>query len=75
MNAPGKFSAFFDKDDNFCNFLFAFMGNNPLLKRDLPKGSKFFPFRVDPFSERNQKPLGANFSPFRVDSFSEGKQS
>ena len=49
---------FFDKGDNFPVSLFPFLYTNPLLKgvypkrkEFAPKGSKFFPFRVDPFSE------------------------
>ena len=37
-------------------------------KEFAPKGSKFFPFRVDHFSE------GSKFFPFRVDHFSEGSK-
>ena len=42
------------------------------MKEFAPKGSKFFPFRVGPFSEGR---LGSKFFPFRVASFSEGKQN
>ena len=50
----------FDKGDNFCHFLSVFMllQQTPSAKQSilkgknlLPEGSKFFPFRVDPFAE------------------------
>ena len=54
----GRFSSIFDKGDKFCDFLYAFLYSNPLLKgvyskrkEFAPKGSKFFPFRVDLISE------------------------
>ena len=46
-----RFSTIFYKQDNFCNFLFAFLKRGLLLKK---KGSKFFMFRVEPFSEGMQ---------------------
>ena len=53
------------KGDNFCDFLFAALNNNPLLKNKVyserkefaPKGIKFLPFWVDSFSEGKQKPF------------------
>ena len=46
------------KEYNLCVFLFAYLHIKPLLKgiytkrkEFAPKGSKFFPSRVDPFSE------------------------
>ena len=61
----GRFSAIFHRGDNFYEFLFGFLYTKFLLKRDLKEnliavpsgvqmeseGSKFFPFREDPFSE------------------------
>ena len=51
------FSAILNKADNFV-FMFAFLYTIALLKRNhserkefAPMGSKFFPFRVDSFSE------------------------
>ena len=42
-------------------------------KNLLPKGSKFFPFRVNPFSEGiGVLHFGSKFFPFRVNPFSEG---
>ena len=48
----------FSKGHNFCNFLFAFKQANIVLKMDLiykekkvPRGSKFFPYRLDPFQK------------------------
>ena len=35
MDTFGKFSAVFDKGDNFCNFLFAYLYIIPLLKKGL----------------------------------------
>ena len=55
QDTHGTFSAIFDTGDNFCYFLFAFLQTKCLLKRGLlPKGSKFFPFKVDTFSEKSQ---------------------
>ena len=50
------FSFILYKGDNFSGFLLAFLHTKSLLKRDLLEklGSKFFPFRVDPFSEERQ---------------------
>ena len=39
--------------DNFCDFLFTFLPQSPLSKRDL-LGSKLFLFKVVPFSEGRQ---------------------
>ena len=48
------------------------------MKKIALKGSKFFPLKVDLFSEVNQinfeLPKGSKFFPFRVDLFSEGNQ-
>ena len=52
----------FNKGDKFCDFQFAFQHIKPLLnlrglllkKIFAPKGSKSFPFRVDPFSDGRQ---------------------
>ena len=44
----GRFSAIFDKVDNYCDFLITFLYTNPFLKRDLllkefaPNWSKFY---------------------------------
>ena len=38
-----------------------FLYMNPLLKMGLPKGSIFFPFRVDPFSECKQNQFDSYF--------------
>ena len=50
----------FYKGDNFCDFMFALLYIKSLLKNIYSKkkefapcGSKFFPFRVDSFSEGN----------------------
>ena len=67
----GRFSATFNKGDNFCDFLFCFPATKSLptgvySKREefAPEGretcskeSKYFPFKVDPFSEGRQKCL------------------
>ena len=52
---------FMQKKTFFCDILFEFLYTEFLLKRYtlkgknfLPRKSKFFSFRVDPFSERNQ---------------------
>ena len=37
------------KGDNLCDFLFTLLHTDPLLKRCLPMGNKFFSVRVDPF--------------------------
>ena len=60
----GILSVNFNKGDNFCVFLFAFLHNKSLLKRVkwiyskrkefAPSGSKFFSFREDPYSEGSQ---------------------
>ena len=55
LDTCGRFSATFYKRDNFCDFLFAFSHTSSLLK--MPVGSKFFPFRVDPFSEGRENTL------------------
>ena len=59
-----RFSSIFNKGDNFCHVLFAFLHTNSLLKRVYSKrkefalsGSKFFPFRVDLFSEERKNKL------------------
>ena len=56
------FLPYFYKGDNFHDFLFAFLHIKSLLKgiyfkrkEFAPRGSKFFPFRVEPFSEVRQK--------------------
>ena len=56
LDILGRFFCHFYKGDNFCDFLFAYLCTNPLLKgvfskmkEFAPTGSKFFPFRVDPF--------------------------
>ena len=36
LDALGRFSAIFDKGDNFGDFIFAFLYFNPLLNRGLP---------------------------------------
>ena len=63
----------FYKDDNLCDFLFAFLrtkslikGVNSKRKEFAPTGSKFFPFRVDRLSEGRQQfwqlpPLNVSF--------------
>ena len=55
------FPPFFARE-NFCDFLFAFLYNKSLVRRGFskrkefaPEQSKFFPFRVDPFSESRQR--------------------
>ena len=58
LDTLGRFSANFIKRDNFYDFLIAFLRIIPLLKRVYfkrkefaPMRSKFFPFKVDPFSQ------------------------
>ena len=47
-----RFSTIFDKLDNFCDFLFAFLPTHPLLIRFLfSKRKNLLPNRVYPFSE------------------------
>ena len=62
--------------DNLCDFVFSFLHMKPLLKRVYskrkefaPKGSKFFPFRVDLFSEWRQKPFRQELPPLKVHPF------
>ena len=64
LDTPVSVSAFCDKGDNICNFLYAFLHNKSLVngptlkgKNLLPRGSKFFPFRVDPFWEGRENYL------------------
>ena len=51
------FSSIFKEEDSFCDFLFPFLyikhwkGVYSERKEFAPRGSKFFPFRVDLFSE------------------------
>ena len=61
LDMPGRFFAIFHKGNNFCDFLLVFLHTNPILKmvyskrkEFAPHVSKFFPFRVDPFSEEKQ---------------------
>ena len=56
VNGYSRFSAIFHKEDNLCDFMFAFLHTKP---------SPFFPVRVDPFSE------GSKSFPFREGPFSE----
>ena len=64
------FSAIFTRETTLVTSCFAFLHTKPLLKRGLykerkeiysimkefaPFGSKFFPYRVDPFLEERQK--------------------
>ena len=60
LNTHDRFSVIVCKGDNFCDLMFAFQFTILLLKVDLLQkeecdsvGIKLFPFRVDPFSERN----------------------
>ena len=72
MDTPaGCFSAFFfDKGDNFCHFLFAFLYINYLLKSILPlKGKIFFSFRVDPL-QMGAKPILTGLSLIMYSAFS-----
>ena len=53
-----RFSAIFSKRYDFCEILFAFLtsttycnGVYSKMKEFARKGSKYFPFRTDPFSE------------------------
>ena len=55
------FFCHFYKGDNFCDFLFTFLLTKSLLKKFdskrkefAPKGSKFFPCRLDPFTKGMQ---------------------
>ena len=57
LDTRSRFSPFY-KGDKLRNFMFAFLLIKTLLKgvhskrkEFAPRGSKFFPFRVDPFSE------------------------
>ena len=52
-----KGTAIFNKGDNFCDFLFAFLHTPSEKGSTLKGGSKFFPFRVDSFSEGKQTVL------------------
>ena len=68
MDTLNSFQPFFDKGDNLCDFLFAFLHQAPseaesAIRKELahsikneftPRGSKFFLYRVDPFTERNK---------------------
>ena len=63
-----EFLQFFDKGDNFCNFLFAFLHTKPFWKgvyskrsEFASKGSKFFPFSEDPFSKGSIKQFDIAF--------------
>ena len=56
LGTLGRFSAIIYKGHNFCDFLFPFLHIKLLLKgvyserkAFAPKGSKCFPFRIDPF--------------------------
>ena len=58
QNTLGIFLAICAKGDNFCDFLFTLLHTEALLKGICSNrkefvhfGSKFFPYRVDPFSE------------------------
>ena len=61
LDTLGKFSFIFERGDNLCDFCFivhqfsSVKGSSLKGKNLLPLGSKFFPFRVDPFSEQKQK--------------------
>ena len=92
-NGLGGSFAISDKRGNFCDFLFALLHTKPLLKwvysirnEFAPKGSKFIPYRFDPFSEGDKTSLtemsplkvyqkGSKFIPYRVDPFSEGDKT
>ena len=68
LDSFGRFSLIFYKGENFCDFLFVFCSVSsqvPFLKGStlkgknlLPLGSKFFPFRVDLFSEGSKNYFG-----------------
>ena len=75
MVTLGIFSIIFDKGKkNICDFLFDFMLIKPLLKRDLIQREwicatlrrKFFPFRVDSFSEGRQNNFKRATSPLKA---------
>ena len=60
IDTLGRSVTLFYKGGNLCDFLFAFLYSNPPLKKTkfyskrkdfAQKWSKFFPFRVDPFSQ------------------------
>ena len=70
LDTLGKFSVIFNKGDNFCDIMLAFLYPNPLLKvvnskrREFtPKGSKLFFFRVDPFQKGGQNNFDSDTSP------------
>ena len=62
---------FFDKGDNFCDFLFVFLHTKSLLKRDFTLKGKnsfpreVFPLRVDPFSRRCKEMVLPELSPLK----------
>ena len=76
LNTLDRFSAISFKGNNSCDLLFAFLHFAPLKKWSgkgyserkefAPLGSKFFPFRLDPFSEGRQKQLNRVSSPESV---------
>ena len=56
MDKAGILPPFSHKEDNVCDFLFAFLHTTPFLEEDLLYkertvhcGSNFFPYRADPF--------------------------
>ena len=63
MATHSFFAAIFHKGDNFWYFVFGFPAYEATsekmfalkVKEITPKRSKFFPFKVDPFSEGSQK--------------------
>ena len=61
LGTLGRFSATFDKGDNFSDSLFAFLYISPLLKKSVCSSSEQF-FKVNPFSE-GSKTLLIQLSP------------
>ena len=65
LDTLGRFSAVFDKGDNFCDFLFTILRTKVFWK----KGST-----VKAPSEKRAALKGKTSTPFRVESFSGGRQ-
>ena len=65
-----RFSAILYKGDYFCDFLFAFLCNNPVYS-EMEELDTFFEKEVYP--EREEFALGSKFFPFSVDPFSEDR--
>ena len=62
--AFGRFSSILNKEHNFCDCLLAYhhVKRSTLKGKNLLLGSKFFPFRVDPFSEGSKKEFWQSYA-------------